>query len=116
MDFVERLCVKHLDPHQSDPDLIDELKEMSTRQYTSSDEVPPSYSNGTTTFSATQSTATADATMEDGSKSPNTEWKGIRKDAGVGIFTDEQWTFIMTKCLRAMGDFSSSRSIDGNKS
>jgi hypothetical protein len=32
---------------------------------------------------------------------PLTDWAGIRKD--VGIFTDEEFSFIMSKCLRVMG-------------
>jgi proteasome activator subunit 4 len=90
LDFVERLCIKHLDSNQSDPDLVDELKTMAAQQYTSS---------GSTAMPSTASTD--DSSMDDGTGSTRTEWKGIRKD--VGIFTDEQWAFLMTKCLRAMG-------------
>ncbi|GJN88228.1 hypothetical protein Rhopal_001193-T1 [Rhodotorula paludigena] len=108
LDFVERLSLLHMDPRMSHPDIVDELRQMVKD---AGDYIPeksrvedlleehaylhrktgiPAYIFG----------------MEDGLTTPGgspavPKWRGIRKD--VGIFTEQQFEFIMTKCLRSMG-------------
>lgn len=89
LDFVDRLSVRHLDPNQSDPDLVEEIRIMAATQYSSPDVVD---------VNSTMMNDSEDVRMEDGT---TRAWTGIRKN--VGIFTEEQWGFIMTKCLRSMG-------------
>ncbi|KAM0792923.1 hypothetical protein ACM66B_002682 [Microbotryomycetes sp. NB124-2] len=97
LDFVDRLARLHLDPLRSDPDIVDELRQIAKEKgeyveerikvesmLDAKTEPPP---------------APADYLLA-GSKTA-TQWNGIRKD--VGIFTDDQFAFIMTKCLRALG-------------
>lgn len=84
LDLMERLAVKHLNPVESDPDIVEELRTMSKNQY-------PSEGTGVSEME--------DVQMGDGA------WVGIRKD--VGIFSETEWAFIMTKCLRAMGTSTS---------
>lgn len=91
LDLLARLSEKHMDPILSDPLASDELKRINLKG-------SGNVSNG----------------MEvdlDISRpvSPMGDWQGIRKD--VGIFTDVQWSQIMTKCLRAMGRFFAGRYI-----
>lgn len=99
LDFVERLSYKHLDPDQSDPDLIEAIKDLGE--------------DGTIDFGSSQSGSKDDGDTEMSDDTPadapkrrprsihKLEWKGIRRD--VGIFTDDQWAFIITKCLRTFG-------------
>ncbi|GAA5836406.1 hypothetical protein JCM11251_007072, partial [Rhodosporidiobolus azoricus] len=107
LDFVERLALKHVNPRESHPDIIDELRQMvkdkgeyvaeKTRledlieehQYMHRKGGIPGHVFG----------------MQDGLTTPGgspalPKWRGIRKD--IGIFTEQQFEFIMTKCLRAM--------------
>ncbi|KAI5481022.1 proteasome activator subunit 4 [Pseudohyphozyma bogoriensis] len=81
LDFMERLSFLHLDPSKSHPELVDELRTMAREKGMDIPEVKVEEWAGMPT--------------------PRGEWKGIRKD--VGIYTEEQWAFIMTKCLRSMG-------------
>lgn len=83
---MERLAVKHLDPSVSDPAIVQELREMATER---GEIVEP------------DGVRVEEMGRTDGGHDSSEEWKGLRKD--VGIFTDDQWGFIMTKCLRAMG-------------
>ncbi|GAA5990324.1 hypothetical protein JCM11641_006250, partial [Rhodosporidiobolus odoratus] len=108
LDFFERIAVKHVDPRESHPEIVDELRQMvkdkgeyvaekvrvedllEDSTYTHRQDGVPGHGSG----------------MQHGLKTPGgsaamPKWRGIRKD--VGIFTEEQFSFIMTKCLRAMG-------------
>lgn len=88
LDLVERLSIKHLDPGQSDPAIVDELREIAKRKGE---------------WKAEEEKVRVEDMLEqnDGIKVDGGEWKGIRKD--VGIFTEQQFGVIMTKCLRSMG-------------
>lgn len=88
LDLIERLSVKHLDPAASDPGIVEELREMARKE-------------GETVEGVRVEEMGREADMD---VEEEGEWGGIRKD--VGIFTETQWGFIMTKCLRAMGTFS----------
>lgn len=111
LDFVERLATMHVDPRVSHPDIVDELRQMvkdagdyvpeKTRVEDLIEEHTYSHrKNGIPAYIFG---------MQDGVTTPGgspavPKWRGLRKD--VGIFTDEQFSFIMTKCLRSMGESS----------
>lgn len=87
LDLMERLSVKHLDPTASDPRIVEELREMARKE-------------GEMVEGARVEDMGREGDMD---VEEEGEWSGIRKN--VGIFTETQWGFIMTKCLRAMGAF-----------
>lgn len=91
LDFMERLTIKHLDPSTSHPEIVEELRVLARQNGEPVDE-------GTKVEDLLDGDE-EDVTMSEGGATPG--WKGIRKD--VGIYTDAQWAFIMTKCLRTMG-------------
>ncbi|GAA6053733.1 hypothetical protein JCM3770_003189 [Rhodotorula araucariae] len=111
LDFSERLAVLHMDPHTSHPDIVDELRQMvkDAGEFVVDEKV------GTRVEDLLEEHAYAHRKtgipayifgMQDGITTPGgspavPRWRGIRKD--VGIFTEQQFAFIMTKCLRAMG-------------
>lgn len=88
LDVISRLAEKHVDPNVSDPKHIERLRKASQAQ--SIDIIS----------SAPGDTMKTDTAVTSGD-APAEKWKGIRKD--VGIFTTEQWDFLMSKMLRAMG-------------
>ncbi|POW12958.1 hypothetical protein PSHT_07915 [Puccinia striiformis] len=75
LDLLARLSHKHLDPNASDPRLEHILKNITPGQ--DFDE------------QSRQSLATFEGTQA---------WSGIHRD--VGIYTQRQWSFIMTQCIR----------------
>lgn len=91
LDMCEQLAAKHLDPSVSDPDIIDELRQMSKDSGIYVEEK----------IKLEDLLRPDDGMLKDESTATTLEWKGIRKD--VGIFTETQFAFIMTKCLRSMG-------------
>lgn len=91
LDFMERLTTKHLDPRVSHPAIVEELRVLAR-------EAGETVVEGTRVEDLLEGDE-GDAEM---SGDEDAEWKGIRKD--VGIYTDAQWAFIMTKCLRTMGE------------
>lgn len=93
LDMCERLAIKHMDPNQSDPDIVDELRQTSKDAGT--------YVEEKIQLEDLLGLESDVQNAEMKSAQPAEEWKGIRKD--VGIFTDTQFSFIMTKCLRTMG-------------
>ncbi|GAA5895195.1 proteasome activator BLM10 [Sporobolomyces salmoneus] len=104
LDFAERLSFQHLDPRISHPDIIEELREIMHEkgEYVDLADKHPKLED-LLKDSRYESTGKA---SEEGTRTPGgsagvSKWKGIRKD--VGIFTDQQFAFIMTKCLRTMG-------------
>lgn len=88
LDVISRLAEKHVDPNVSDPKHVDRLRKaaLAQNQLNGKAATPP--------IEAGQADTAA-------SDLPKEKWKGIRKD--VGIFTIEQWDFLMSKMLRAMG-------------
>jgi proteasome activator subunit 4 len=93
LDLVERLAVKHLDPGQSDPAIVEELRQIAKNK----GEWVEEKIRVEDMLGAPKGD---DEVMKD-AETVEGEWKGIRKD--VGIFTEQQFGLIMTKCLRAMG-------------
>lgn len=118
LDFVERLAVLHMDPRTSHPDIVDELRQMvkDAGEFVGDDvkgpgaPPPPTRVEDLLEEHAYAHRKTGIPAyifgMEEGIQTPGgspavPKWRGIRKD--VGIFTEQQFAFIMTKCLRAMG-------------
>jgi len=108
LDFAERLSFQHLDPRISHPDIIQELREIIQEkgEYVDlADKHPkledllkdPRYDGA--------GKASNEGARTPGGSAAVPKWKGIRKE--VGIFTDQQFAFIMTKCLRTMGKTNS---------
>lgn len=109
LDLMERLSVKHLNPVESNPEMVELLRIIAREKgELVGDEGVRVEDLGNTT--STEATNGEDVKMEENSTSPKEEegeWKGIRKD--IGIYTEAQFGFIMTKCLRSMGTFTSFR-------
>ena len=80
LQFLARLAEMHVDPTASDPRKIRDLPDDAI----SADESRPQWPNEDLQFSGSY-------------------WGGLHKD--VGIFTEYDWSFIMTKCLASMGQF-----------
>lgn len=78
LQFISRLSEMHLDPSASDPRKIQEIPDDARTE----DEGRPEW-------------------QKDDLKSPGRRWGGIYKD--VGIFSDHDWNFLMSKCLASMG-------------
>ncbi|GAA5854935.1 hypothetical protein JCM8547_004128 [Rhodosporidiobolus lusitaniae] len=108
LDFVERICLKHLDPRESHPEIVEELRQIVKDK----GEYVQEKTRVEDLFDQHQFERRKDGIpghvfgMQDGLTTPGgspamPKWRGIRKD--VGIFTEQQFAFIMTKCLRAMG-------------
>lgn len=78
LQFISRLSELHLDPSASDPCKIENIPDDAR----SEGEGRPNW-------------------QKDDLKSPGGRWGGIYKD--VGIFSDYDWNFLMSKCLASMG-------------
>lgn len=78
LDLLARLSLKHIDPNASDPRLGLLLEEVRAGK----------------TFDS----VAARIVIESQDSSP---WMGVRKD--VGIYSERQWSFIMTQCVRLFG-------------
>ena len=74
LGFLSKLAEMHVDPAVSNPKRIDEIP------YDSGD--PPPH-------------------VRWGRRDPDGPWQGIYKS--VGIFSDDEWSIIMCKCLASMG-------------
>ena len=80
LQFLAHLVEMHVDPTESDPRKVKDLPDDAI----SEDEGRPQWPNEDLQFNGTH-------------------WGGIYKD--VGIFTEYDWGFLMTKCLASMGWF-----------
>jgi len=78
LQFLSRLVEIHADPAVSDPKRIQSIPDDAR----SDDEGRPNW-------------------QSDDATSPGGLWTGIYKD--VGIFSDHDWNFLMSKCLASMG-------------
>lgn len=87
LDLMEWLSIKHLDPALSDPDVVDELREMARERGEMYLPEGPRVEES--------------VPVEEAWKGGAGEWKGLRRE--VGIYTEAQFASIMTKCLRVMG-------------
>jgi proteasome activator subunit 4 len=81
LQFLARLAEMHVDPTASDPRKIKDLPDDAV----SDDEGRPQWPNEDLQFNGTY-------------------WGGLYKD--VGIFTEYDWGFLMSKCLASMGQFT----------
>lgn len=84
LSFFADLAVMHIDPTKSDPALLKEIPDDAEE---------------------------GEGVRWDKSdlrEAEGGEWSGIWKD--VGMFTDDEWSFIMCKCLASMGSSSMSSS------
>jgi proteasome activator subunit 4 len=79
LQFLAQLSETHVDPNVSDPKRIEEIPDDAR----SSDEDRPNWNK------------------EDLKHDSRMRWSGIYKD--VGIFTEQEWSHIMCKCLASMG-------------
>lgn len=77
LEFLGELAEIHVDPTASDPKIINDLPDDAK----SEGEGRPDWAQ--------------DDLKHEG------PWRGIFKD--VGIYSDEEWQFIMCKCLAVMG-------------
>ena len=77
LNFLAQLAEMHIDPSVSDPARIESLPDDAR----SEDEGRPNWNKDDLKY--------------------NGPWHGIYKD--VGIFTEEEWSFLMVKCLASMG-------------
>ncbi|KAK4046499.1 Proteasome activator BLM10 [Microbotryomycetes sp. JL201] len=96
LDFVDRLSRLHLDPVRSDPDIVDELRQIAKER---GDYVEERIKVENMLETKVEPPQPSDYLL--GGAKATTQWNGIRKD--VGIFTENQFAFIMTKCLRSLG-------------
>lgn len=100
LDLISRLSVQHLDPNVSDPRLETWLHRVSEGEDmdTVARELVVESMTGPSDGMDVDPSPSSRSPSPPGSRRP---WKGIRQD--VGIFTEREWSFIMTKCLRAFG-------------
>ncbi|GAA5921528.1 hypothetical protein JCM1841_000553 [Sporobolomyces salmonicolor] len=103
LDFVERLSIKHMDPRASHPDIVEELRVIMKEkgEYVEAADKHSKVEELLKDPRYEQMRRGGDGMTTPGGSPAVPKWKGIRKD--VGIFTDQQFAFIMTKCLRVMG-------------
>jgi len=112
-DLMGQLAIAHVDPGRSDPSL---LKRIPRGQFNTPEEEATNHNhnriarghkarlldvNGDieedadgVTFWAKQDMLPEEEQLAD------PDWQGIRKD--IGIFTDQEFEFLMTKCLRSL--------------
>lgn len=122
LDVMSRLAEKHVDPAVSDPKLVEKYRRSAPkRRNTLSTAVPPTSETSAhpsreptpgppetgredvemaDAASPSSGSKPAGAASMNGSLATPPKWKGIRRD--VGIFTFEQWDFMMQHMLRSM--------------
>jgi proteasome activator subunit 4 len=116
-DLVGQLAIKHLDPGKSDPSLIDKIPRgtLNTPEEEARNlSTPMAYRAHVSRLLDVAGDIQEDAdglnywVNEDRLPPHQTladpDWQGIRKD--VGIFSDEEFEFIMSKCLRSLSKYS----------
>jgi proteasome activator subunit 4 len=112
-DLVGQLAITHLDPSKSDPSLIDKIPRGT---FNTPEEEAQNVSAALAFRSHVSRLLDISGDIEEDDDGlnywPNQErlppfvtradpdWQGIRKD--VGIFTDQEFEFIMSKCLRSL--------------
>nr|ODN78210.1 proteasome activator subunit 4 [Cryptococcus depauperatus CBS 7841] len=112
-DIMGQLAILHVDPRRSDPSLVSKIpRSLQNDPYF--DRINPSIRNQARNHHARQLDVEGKVDEDSdgltywmipslvGTETSLTdpEWKGIRKD--IGIFTDQQFEFIMSKCLRSL--------------
>lgn len=91
LDLLSRLSIQHVDPNVSDPRVETWLKRIAEGE--DMDAV------GRELAALPPSQPSLADVMDVDQDELHRPWRGIRQD--VGIFTDHEWAFIMTKCLRS---------------
>lgn len=114
-DLMGQLAIAHVDPARSDPSLLSKIPHGF--QNTLEEEVSNPSAKKRARHHQLRLLEVAGQVQEDADglsywvdesdpslppeeKLGNPDWQGIRKD--VGIFTDEQFEFLMSKCLRSL--------------
>lgn len=117
-DLIGQLAITHVDPARSDPSIVkriplgrtntpeEQARNPSTRKLQRQHLARLLDVEGKIVEDADGLNYWIDPSLlppeeEQGDSS----WRGIRKD--VGVFTDEQFEFIMSKCLRSLSELSS---------
>jgi proteasome activator subunit 4 len=112
-DLMGQLAITHIDPGRSDPSLLDRIPRgtFNTAEEETNNPNHKRIARGHkarlldvqgkieededgVTYWAKQDLLPEEESLAD------PKWQGIRKD--VGIFTDEEFEFLMTKCLRSL--------------
>ena len=121
-DLMGQLAINHVDPAKSDPSIINRIPRG--RFNTAEEARNPSHKRTARSHKARLLDISGDIEEdEDGTTYwPKPEllpaeeeladpaWQGIRKD--IGIFTEQEFEFIMTKCLRSLSELSLCRDLD----
>jgi proteasome activator subunit 4 len=112
-DLMGQLAIAHVDPAKSDPALIDRIPR--TTHNTPEDEANnPNHKRALRAHTSRLLDVSGDiiedqdgvnywsdpSLLPEEAKLGNPDWTGIRKD--VGIFTDQEFEFLMSKCLRSL--------------
>jgi proteasome activator subunit 4 len=112
-DLMGQLAIAHADPARSDPSLIDKIP-RNTHNTPEQEAANPNHKRMMRGHKARLLEVSGDV-VEDADgvnywpkqemlpeepKLADPDWKGIRKD--IGIFTDQEFEFLMSKCLRSL--------------
>jgi proteasome activator subunit 4 len=119
-DLVGQLSIAHLDPARSDPSLINKIPRgiFNTPEEEAAN---PAHAKALRAHKARLFDVAGEIEEDDDglnywikpevlpplSSQADPNWQGIRKD--VGIFTDQEFEFIMSKCLRSLSTSLSSQ-------
>jgi proteasome activator subunit 4 len=112
-DLVGQLAIAHLDPARSDPSLIEKIP-RAIFNTPEEEALNPAHARALRAHKARLLDVEGKIEEDDDGLNywispdllpPNVSqadpsWQGIRKD--VGIFTDQEFEFIMSKCLRSL--------------
>ena len=112
-DLVGQLSIAHLDPARSDPSMVDKIPRgiFNTPEEEAAN---PSHAKALRAHKARLFDVAGEIEEDDDGlnywikpevlpqlpSQADSSWQGIRKD--VGIFTDQEFEFIMSKCLRSL--------------
>ena len=112
-DLVGQLSIAHLDPARSDPSMIAKIP-RAIFNTPEEEEANPSHAKALRAHKARLFDVAGEIEEDDDGlnywikpevlpqlpSQADSSWQGIRKD--VGIFTDQEFEFIMSKCLRSL--------------
>lgn len=112
-----QLAIAHVDPGKSDPSLIDKIPRA---QYNTPEEEArnPGHARIARGHKSRLLDVAGDIVEDDDGvnywsnpdlmpeepKMSDPDWQGIRKD--IGIFSEQEFEFLMTKCLRSLSEIS----------
>ena len=114
-DLVGQLSIAHLDPARSDPSMIDKIPRgiFNTPEEEAAN---PSHAKALRAHKSRLLDVAGEVEEDDDGlnywakpdllpppvSQADPKWQGIRKD--IGIFTDQEFEFIMSKCLRSLSE------------